>query len=66
MRNHPLPTITTHALDAVTGGCHKGPPPQAAAAPTDPEDRVQVQVATGLQGGQMIQQALQGGSTPTA
>lgn len=61
MRNHPLPSIAKQALDAVTGGCHKGPPPQA---PADPEDRVQVQVATGLQGGQMIQQALAGGSAP--
>lgn len=64
MRNHPLPSIAKQALDAVTGGCHKGPPPQAAAAPTDPDDRVQVQVATGLQGGQMIQQALAGSSAP--
>ncbi|MFT3694893.1 MAG: hypothetical protein QM831_17215 [Kofleriaceae bacterium] len=60
MRNHPMPTIAKQALSEVTGGCHKGPPPQAAQAPTDPGDRVQVTVATGQAGGQAIQQALAG------
>jgi hypothetical protein len=67
MRTHRLASIPTPTLADVTGGCHKhGPPPQAmqqqeaAAGPTNP--RVQVQVATGQQGGQAIQQALSGGA----
>jgi hypothetical protein len=62
MRNHPLaniPSIPAGSLTAVTGGCHKGPPPQLP-APTSP--RVDVTVATGQAGGQAIQQALGGGS----
>jgi hypothetical protein len=69
MRTHRLASIPTPTLADVTGGCHKhGPPPQAmqqqqeaaAAGPANP--RVQVQVATGQQGGQAIQQALSGGA----
>lgn len=68
MRTHRLATIPTLTLADVTGGCHKhGRPPQAmqqqeaaAAGPANP--RVQVQVATGQQGGQAIQQALSGGA----
>jgi hypothetical protein len=55
--------IQIHELALVTGGCHKQqPPPPPAAAPQqapDPGPRVGVTVATGAQGGQAIQQALQ-------
>jgi hypothetical protein len=68
MRTHRLASIPTPILADVTGGCHKHcAPPQmqqqaagAEAAPGNP--RVQVQVATGQQGGQAIQQALSGGA----
>jgi hypothetical protein len=59
-----IETIQIHELALVTGGCKKQqppPPPQPApqAAPADPGPRVGVTVATGAQGGQAIQQALQ-------
>jgi hypothetical protein len=57
-----LPTIPTPALFHVTGGCHKGQQPQQQSPTDDGTPRVQVQVATGAQGGQAIQQALSGGS----
>lgn len=65
MRTHRLASIPTPTLADVTGGCHHGAPPpappqQEAAQPGNP--RVQVQVATGQQGGAAIQQALSGGA----
>jgi len=65
MRTHRLASIPTPTLADVTGGCHKhGPPPEAMQQPEAAQGspRVQVQVATGQQGGQAIQQALSGGA----
>ena len=58
-----IETIQITDLAGVTGGCHKkqppqAPPPQAAPAPVS-RPGVDVTVATGAQGGQAIQQALQ-------
>ena len=59
MRSHPLLTIHASFLVDVTGGCHKGCQP--AAQQQAPEKRhADVTVATGLVGGQLIQQALGG------
>jgi hypothetical protein len=60
MRNTKLPSIAIAELATVTGGRKCQPRPQP--IPQQPGDGgVDVSVATGAQGGQMIQQALQQG-----
>jgi hypothetical protein len=62
MRNHPLPSIPSPELTAVTGGCHKGQQPQQVAQGQDSGGpNVSVTVGTGQAGGAAIQQALAGG-----
>jgi hypothetical protein len=61
MRNtHSFLSLAIAELAMVTGGCKKGPPPQQLAQAA-PDGGVDVSVATGAQGGQLIQQALQQG-----
>ncbi|CAN5525539.1 hypothetical protein BH11MYX1_BH11MYX1_56970 [soil metagenome] len=63
MRSHPLDTIPSSSLVAVTGGCHKGCCPQPAA---QERRHAKVTVGTGQVGGQLIQQSLGGGAAPPA
>lgn len=71
MRNtNSIASLDLAVLEAVTGGCmnqkQSAPPPQAPPPQAQSDGGTSVEVATGEQGGALIQQALQGGATSGA